>query len=191
MLPDGSEITGTELEQKLEKLITFRKLLQVVERRGPTRDVIIALLDQGIRGDKTFFTDRDKLQAFADSLNSQTRSASVQPDEEHQAHGIVIEDRTGGYPKYHRVDLDFVPTTEFRTLANSYHDVKGIKAPMIVKDRRRRRRRRRRCRRGRAGGGGRHDDRRRHHRRRHQAGRRAEAGAAGPAPRKTAKGKSR
>jgi DNA gyrase subunit B len=134
VLPDGTEITGTVLEQKLEKLITFRKLLQVVERRGPTRDVIIALLDQGFRGsEKAFFTDRDRLQAFADSRNSPTRSASVQPDEEHQAFGIVIEDRTGGYPKYHRVDLDFVLTTEFRTLANSYNDVKGIKAPMIVK----------------------------------------------------------
>jgi DNA gyrase subunit B len=134
VLPDGTEITGPELEKKLEKLITFRKLLQVVERRGPTRDVIIGLLDQGIRGgEKAFFTDRDKLQAFADSLNSKTRAASVQPDEEHQAHGIVIEDRTGGYPKYHRVDLDFVLTTEFRTLASSYNDVKSIKAPMIVK----------------------------------------------------------
>jgi DNA gyrase subunit B len=134
VLPDGSEISGIELERKLEKLITFRKLLQVVERRGPTRDVIIALLDQGIRGgEKAFFTDREKLQAFADTLNTKTRSASVQPDDEHQAFGIVIEDRTGGYPKYHRVDLDFVLTTEFRTLSTSYQDVKGIKAPMIVK----------------------------------------------------------
>ena len=134
VLPDGSEIAGTELEKKLEKLITFRKLLQVVERRGPTRDVIIALLDQGIRGgEKAFFTDRERLQAFADALNTKTRAASVQPDEEHQAHGIVIEDRTGGYPKYHRVDLDFVLTTEFRTLTSSYIDVKSIKGPMIVK----------------------------------------------------------
>ena len=134
VLPDGTEITGAALEQKLEKLITFRKLLQVVERRGPTRDVIISLLDQGIRGgEKAFFTDRDRLQLFADTLNTKTRSTSVQPDEEHQAFGLVIEDRTGGYPKYHRLDLDFVLTTEFRTLANSYHDVKAIKAPMIVK----------------------------------------------------------
>jgi hypothetical protein len=45
----------------------------VVERRGPTRDVIIALLDQGIRGsEKAFFTDREKLQAFADSLNTKS-----------------------------------------------------------------------------------------------------------------------
>jgi DNA gyrase subunit B len=134
VLPDGTEISGLELERKLEKLITFRKLLQVVERRGPTRDVIIGLLDQGIRGsEKAFFTDREKLQAFADALATKTRSASVQPDEEHQASGIVIEDRTGGYPKYHRIDLDFVLTTEFRTLSTSYQDVKGIKAPMIVK----------------------------------------------------------
>src|SRR5207248_6014504 len=98
-LPDGTEISGVELEGRLEKLIQFRKFLQVVERRGPTRDVIIGLLDLGVRGDKTFFTDRDKVQAFADSLNTKTRSASVQPDEEHQAHGIVVEDRTGGYPK--------------------------------------------------------------------------------------------
>jgi len=134
VLPDNSEIAGPALEQKLEKLITFRKLLQVVERRGPTRDVIIALLDQGFRGsEKTFFTDRDRLQAFADTLHTKTRAASVQPDEEHQAFGIVIEDRTGGYPKYHRVDLDFALTSEFRTLSNSYNDVKDIKAPMIVK----------------------------------------------------------
>src|SRR5205814_3768389 len=33
----------------------------------------------------------------------------------------------------HRVDLDFVSTTEFRTLANSYQDVKGVRGPMIVK----------------------------------------------------------
>ena len=133
MLPDGTEITGTELERKLEKLILFRKFLQVVERRGPTRDVIIGLLDRGVRGDKTFFTDRDKVPSFADSLNTKKRSASVQPDEEHQAHGIVIEDRAGGYPKHHRIDLDFVTNSEFRTLAASHQDVKGIKGPMIVR----------------------------------------------------------
>jgi DNA gyrase subunit B len=134
VLPDGTSITGAELEKKLEKLIHFRKLLQVVERRGPSRDVIIALLDQGIRGgDKAFFTDRERLQAFADSLNTKTRSASVQPDEEHQALGLVVEDRAGGYPKYHRIDLSFAASSEFRTLGNSYQDVKDIKAPMIVK----------------------------------------------------------
>jgi DNA gyrase subunit B len=61
------------------------------------------------------------------------RSAGVHPDEEHQAYGILLEDRSGGYPRHHRVDLDFVSTTEFRTLANSYQDVKGVRGPMVVR----------------------------------------------------------
>ena len=133
VLPEGAEITGPDLEKKLQRLIQFRKYLQVVERRGPPRDAIIALLDRGVRGDKTFFGDEDKLRAFADSLVTPTRSASIQPDEEHQAYGIVIEDRSEGYPKHHRIDLDFVSTSEFRTLANSYEDVKDVRGQMVVK----------------------------------------------------------
>ena len=61
------------------------------------------------------------------------RTVTVQPDEEHQAFALAIEDRSGGYPRHHRVDQDFVTTGEFRTLAASYQDVKGIRGPMIVK----------------------------------------------------------
>ena len=60
-------------------------------------------------------------------------SASVQPDEENQAHSLVIEDRSGGYPRHHRINMDFVSTSEFRVLAASYQDVDGIKAPMTVR----------------------------------------------------------
>ena len=38
-LPDGTEISGEQLEHRLEKLIAFRKYLQIVERRGPSKDV--------------------------------------------------------------------------------------------------------------------------------------------------------
>jgi len=58
---------------------------------------------------------------------------TVQTDEEHQAFALAIEDRIAGYPRHHRVDQDFVATGEFRTLANSYQDVRGIRGPMIVK----------------------------------------------------------
>ena len=57
----------------------------------------------------------------------------MQPDEENQAQSLVIEDRSGGYPRHHRVNMDFVSTSEFRVLAASYHDVDGIKAPMTVR----------------------------------------------------------
>jgi DNA gyrase subunit B len=132
VLPDGSQISGTDLEVRLEKMMAFRKYLQIVERRGPTRDVVLAVLDRGAR-DKTFFADQEKVQALADVLNAPMRSASVQADEEHQAYGVAVEDRSSGYPRYHRVDLDFVTTSEFRALAGSYQDVKEIRGPMIVR----------------------------------------------------------
>jgi DNA gyrase subunit B len=132
VLPDGAQISGTDLEARLEKLMAFRKYLQIVERRGPTREVVLAVLDREAR-DKTFFADHDRIQALADTLNTPTRSATVQADEEHQAYGVLIEDRSSGYPRHHRVDLDFVTTSEFRALAASYQDMKGIRGPMIVR----------------------------------------------------------
>jgi DNA gyrase subunit B len=132
ILPDGEQISGEALEQRLEKLISFRKYLQIVERRGPARDVILAILDHGAK-DKAFFEDRERVEILAAAIATPTRRATVQQDEEHQAFGIAIEDRTGGYPRHHRIDQDFALTGEFRTLAGSYQEVKGIRGPMIVR----------------------------------------------------------
>jgi DNA gyrase subunit B len=132
VLPDGRQITGAELEARLEKLAAFQKYLQIVERRGPSRRIILALLEGGLH-DRTFFQDAGKVKALADTLHTATVSASVQPDEENQAHSLVIEDRSSGYPRHHRVNIDFVGTSEFRVLATSYQDVDGIKGPMTVR----------------------------------------------------------
>jgi DNA gyrase subunit B len=132
VLPDGTEISGTELEHRLEKLIAFRKFLQIVERRGPSRDVVMALLESDAK-DKAFFADRSRVDVLAGTLSTSVRTVTVQEDEEHQAFALAIEDRSGGYPRHHRVDQDFVTTGEFRTLASTYQDVKGIRGPMIVK----------------------------------------------------------
>src|SRR4029453_9465980 len=116
----------------LERLIAFKKLLQIVERRGPTREVVLGLLEREAK-DKAFFADRARVGAPAAALTTSTRPVAVQPDEEHQAFALAIEDRSGGYPRHHRVDQDFVSTGEFRTLASSYQEVKDIRGPMMVK----------------------------------------------------------
>jgi DNA gyrase subunit B len=132
VLPDGTEISGEQLEHRLERLIAFRKLLQIVARRGPSREVVLVLLERDAR-DKAFFADRAKVDSLAAALTTPARTVTVQEDEEHQAFALAIADRSGGYPRHHRVDQDFVTTGEFRTLASSYQDVKGIRGPMVVK----------------------------------------------------------
>jgi DNA gyrase subunit B len=126
VLENKKEISGDALEQRLEKLMAFRKFLHVVERRGPFRKAVLALLEGGAR-DKAFWTDRERVDALAAYL-SQTPgvAASIVEDAEHQALGVSLVDRTAGYSKQHRLDLDFVNTGEFRMLASAYQDIREL-----------------------------------------------------------------
>ena len=124
-------ITGQALETLLQKLIVFQKYVQIVERRGPERDVVRTFLDRDVR-DREFFADRASLTALAAELTTETRTVTVQADEEHNSFALAVEDRTSGYAKRYRVDGEFVTTGEYRILLTSYAGVRGIDGPMIV-----------------------------------------------------------
>jgi DNA gyrase subunit B len=133
-LPDRKiELSGARLEEVLHKVMVFRKLMQVVERRGVGRQVVTALLTRDAR-DRTFFADRPTLEGVARDLGTTTRTVSVGTDEEHNAGVLNIEDRTGGYPRRHSVGVDFVTSAEYRALLASFRDedVRALDGPMIV-----------------------------------------------------------
>ncbi len=128
---DGqTELAGEALERRLQKMIAFRKILQVVERRGPSRDVVTALLDRG--ADKAFFADRGAVASLAAALTTPLRQVTVDRDEEHNAYALVVEERLGGYPRRHLLGVEFVTTGEYRTLLATYQDVRDIVWPVTV-----------------------------------------------------------
>jgi DNA gyrase subunit B len=131
VLAGGQAIAGEALEQRLEKLMAFRKLLQVVERRGPSRRAIMALLEGEAR-DRTFWGNRAAVDALAGHLRSGDVLTTVVEDAEHQAFGVALEDRSAGYPRRHQLDLDFVTTGEFRTLAAAYTEVRELMAGPVT-----------------------------------------------------------
>ncbi|MEO8483850.1 MAG: DNA topoisomerase (ATP-hydrolyzing) subunit B [Acidobacteriota bacterium] len=131
VIGDGREISGDELERRLEKLMLFRKLLQVVERRGPANRAVMALLEGEAR-DKTFWGNREAVVSLATHLTQGDVHAAVVDDAEHQAYSVLLEDRTAGYARRHRLDLDFVTTGEFRTLAATYQDVRDLMAGPVT-----------------------------------------------------------
>ena len=131
VLPSGREIAGDLLETRLEQLMTFRKLLQVVERRGPARRAILALLEGDAR-DKTFWADQVSVEALANYIKGPGVTADVVEDPEHQALAVAIDDRSAGYSRRNRLDLDFVTTGEFRTLATSYQDIRELMAGAVT-----------------------------------------------------------
>ena len=128
---NGTEISGQALEQLLHRLMTYRKYVRLVERRGYGPHVVEALLDADAH-DKSFFGSRDALDALARRLTTPTSIVTVQADDENKLFSLAIEDRSNGYPRHHTVSLDFVTAPDYRTLLNSYREIRDIKPPMVV-----------------------------------------------------------
>ena len=87
--------------------MTFRKLLQVVERRGPG-----APGDSGAarrRGPRQDVLGRSRAPStrWPGTWRSRRVTATVVEDAEHQAFAVLLEDRSAGYGRRHRLDLGF------------------------------------------------------------------------------------
>src|SRR5262249_25274600 len=126
----GLELSGSELEKVLEKLISHQKFMHAVERRGHPREIVEALLGAG--ADREFFADKDRLESLAETLSTDNRTVTVQPDEEHNRFLLQIEDRSNGYPRHHTIGVDFVTAGEYRTLLANRRDLPAIAGEMVV-----------------------------------------------------------
>jgi DNA gyrase subunit B len=131
LVDQGRELAGEDLERLVQRVISFSKHLQLVERRGPASDVIKTLLDQGIR-DAAFFADRSSVEGLAAQLSLPTRTATVQEDEEHKAFALHLEDRSTGYPRPYTIGVDFVSAPDYRALLAAYRDVKDLSGRMVL-----------------------------------------------------------
>jgi DNA gyrase subunit B len=124
------EVSGADLERLLQKMITHQKLMQTVERRGHSREIIEALLAAG--ADREYFADKDRLETLAAALTMPARTVSVQRDEEHNRYLLQVEDRSGGYPRHHRIGHDFVTAAEYRTLLANHREMPAFDGEIIV-----------------------------------------------------------
>ncbi len=126
------ELSGEQLETALHKVMAFGKLLQVVERRGIPRDVLMAMLVLGVR-DRAFFADADAVGSLGEELTTTTRTVETTRDEEHNAHMLQFDDRRAGYSTQ-TVGVDFIMTAEYRALLASYEDgdIKRLDGPAVV-----------------------------------------------------------
>ncbi|MGE3520732.1 MAG: DNA topoisomerase (ATP-hydrolyzing) subunit B, partial [Vicinamibacterales bacterium] len=126
----GVEMSGAELEKLLQRMMTHQKLLQTVVRRGHPREIVEALVAAG--ADRDYFADKDRLEALARALTDDTRTVSVQGDEEHSRYLLQVEDRSSGYPRTHAIGVDFVSTAEYRSLLANHRDMPAFNGAITV-----------------------------------------------------------
>ena len=122
----GREISGAALEQLLHRLMTYRKYLRLVERRGHVREAIEALLEADAH-DKSFFDSREALNALVERSDDRRRlSSPCSRDEENKSFSLAIEDRSNGYPRHHTYlagfrDVARLPDAAEQLSGNSRH----------------------------------------------------------------------
>ena len=131
-LADGTEMFGETLQRYLQRMMSYRKLLQHVTRRGNPLEIVTALLELDAR-DKSFFEQREKLDVIAARMTIPTRTVTVGRDDEHNAFELAIEDRSQGYPRKYQIGVDFIGSGEYRTLHAAYREIQEIKFPVLVK----------------------------------------------------------
>ncbi|MBW8863042.1 MAG: DNA gyrase subunit B, partial [Acidobacteria bacterium] len=124
------EVSGPELEKLLQKMMTHQKLMQTVERRGHTHEIVDALLHAG--ADREYFADKDRLDALASAMTTPERAVTVQRDEEHNRYMLHVEDRSSGYPRQHRIGQDFVTAAEYRALMANHREMPSFEGEIVV-----------------------------------------------------------
>jgi DNA gyrase subunit B len=129
---DGHELFGETLERQLQRMIAYRKLLQLVTRRGNPPEIVTALLEMDAR-DKSFFEHHEKLDMLAARMTTPIRTVSVTRDDEHNTYSLDVEDRSHGYPRVFHFGVEFVTSGEYRTLVAAYREIQDVKFPVVVR----------------------------------------------------------
>jgi DNA gyrase subunit B len=131
-LADGTEVFGETLERQLQRMTSYRKLLQQVTRRGNPPEIVNELLQMDAR-DKSFFEQKEKLEELAARMTTPVRTVNVNRDDEHSAFYLAIEDRSHGYPREFDLGVDFITSGEYRTLLSAYREIQDMKFPVVIK----------------------------------------------------------
>src|SRR5215831_1067812 len=69
---------------------------------------------------------------LSDALTTPTRKVSVQPDEEHNRFLLNVDDRSNGYPRHHKIGVDFVSGAEYRTLVANRRDMPAFSGDIVI-----------------------------------------------------------
>ena len=125
-----AEISGADLEKLLQRMIAHQKLLYVVERRGYPREIVEALVAAG--ADREYFAEKGTLDSLSQTLTTPTRKVTVQPDEEHNRFLLNVEDRSNGYPRHHKIGVDFVGGVEYRALVANRREMPPLGGEIVV-----------------------------------------------------------
>jgi DNA gyrase subunit B len=133
-LAGGEEVEGPKLVRLLERMVSFGKLLDMVERKGTPR-ALVELLLRGRVKDAEAFTDKERLLELIKPLREGGADVVLEKDEEHGVFEIVLVHEAEGQKREVRAGDVFVSSAEYRALYSAYEEFRELdRAAVTVVD---------------------------------------------------------
>ncbi len=130
-LAPGAEVEGPKLVRLLERMVGYRKLLSVVERKGTPRGLVELLLRGQVK-DAEAFTDKRRLLDVLKPLRDTGADVVLEKDEEHGVFEIVYQQPLNGQTREVRLGDDFVGSPEYKALYSTYEEFRSLDQPELV-----------------------------------------------------------
>jgi DNA gyrase subunit B len=133
-LSGGEIIEGAKLVRLLERMVSFGKLLELVERKGTPR-ALVELLLRGKVKDAEAFTDKQRLLDIIKPLRDSGGDVVLEKDEEHGVFEVVFTRAVDGQVREVRAGDTLVSSAEYRALYSAYEEFRELDlAPVVVVD---------------------------------------------------------
>jgi len=133
----GAELMGEPLRNLVKDMARFRLLLENIGRRFDPLVVEAMVTTSDLEVED--LADRDKVEAGIEALKKYVESkrpgeidATMQYDEEHDRHKVIIETKDGGTPRVTTVDFDFLSAGNIAELRQIYQGIRALGEPPFV-----------------------------------------------------------
>jgi DNA gyrase subunit B len=127
----GLEVQGPRLVRLLERMVAFRKLMDLVERKGTPR-ALVELLLRGQVKDAEAFSDKAQLKELIRPLRDAGSDVLLESDEEHSVFEIVLQQPVDGRSREVRVGHELVTSPEYKALYATYEEFRELDHPPLT-----------------------------------------------------------
>ncbi len=133
----GAELTGEPLRNLVKDMARFRLLLDNIGRRFDA--LVVEALVTANDLEVEDLADREKVEAGIEALKKYVESkrpgeidTTIQYDEEHDRHRVIIETKDSGARRVTTVDFDFLSAGNIAELRQIYQGIRALGEPPFV-----------------------------------------------------------
>lgn len=124
-------IKGDKFRKFLQRIITKRNYMQVLERRNYPYFLIDIILDKGVNS-AAFLEDKDKMDQIHQILKEKDIESAIIKDEEYGLYELAVTFRVNGMVITSRVNKDLILSPRYQHLYKLHKELEAFRPPFQI-----------------------------------------------------------